>query len=115
MKFPGRSALVIALLAANTQTIFLLKTVDPTLSTNFITHLVVTHATVVRIECEVKNSRNMRTHKLILRNTYFSDFAEFFLHDDHSFLLEILYANDVLLTCAIKIALNFTLHKASMS
>ena len=50
VKFPGRSALVIALLVANTQKRFLLKAVDPTLSTNFITHLFVTHATVAQIE-----------------------------------------------------------------
>ena len=50
MKFPGWSALVIALLVADTQTRFLLKAVDPTLSTNFITHVSVTHATVVQIE-----------------------------------------------------------------
>ena len=60
---------MIALLVANTQTIFLLKTVDPTSSTNFNSHLLVTRATVVQTECEAKILRNKRTHKLILRCT----------------------------------------------
>ena len=76
VKFTGRSALVIALLVANTQTWFLLKFVDPTLSTNFITHQGVAHATVVQTECEAKNSRNKRAHKLILGYTYLRDFAK---------------------------------------
>ena len=67
MKFPGRSALVIALLVANTQTLFMLKTVDPTSSTNFNRQPLVTRATVVQTECEAKTLRNKRTHKLILR------------------------------------------------
>ena len=54
VKLKGRSALVLALLVADTQTRFLLKTVSPTSSTNF-TQLIVTHATVVQTECEAKN------------------------------------------------------------
>ena len=56
MKFSGRSALVIALLVANTQTRFLLKTVDPTSSTSFFNHLVVIRATVLQTECNAKIS-----------------------------------------------------------
>ena len=56
MKFSGRSALVIALLVANTQTRFLLKTVDPTSSTSFLNHLVVICATVLQTECNAKTS-----------------------------------------------------------
>ena len=55
VKFKWRSALVIVYLSsrfANTQQRFLWKTVDPTSSTNFTTHLVVIHATVVQTECE---------------------------------------------------------------
>ena len=51
VKLKRRSALVIALVIANTQQKFLLKTVDPTSSTNF-AQLHVTHATVVQTECE---------------------------------------------------------------
>ena len=56
VKFSGRSALVIALLVANTQTRFLLKTVDPTSSTSFFNHLVVIRATVLQTECNAKTS-----------------------------------------------------------
>ena len=55
VKLKWRSALVIVHLGsrfANTQQRFLWKTVDPTSSTNFTTHLVVIHATVVQTECE---------------------------------------------------------------
>ena len=69
VKLKGRSALVIALLVANTQTILMLKTVDPTSSTNFNSQPLVTCATVVQTECEAKTLRNNRTHKLILRCT----------------------------------------------
>ena len=69
VKFKGRSALVIALLVANTQKKFLLKTVDPTSSTNFTCQLLVTCATVVQTECETEILRNKRTNKLILRCT----------------------------------------------
>ena len=75
VKLKGRSALVIVLTVANMQSEFQSKIVDPTSSTNF-THLLVTHATVVQIECEAKNSRNKGTHKMILRYTYFRDFAK---------------------------------------
>ena len=51
VKLSGWFALVIALLVADTQGIFLCKTVDPTSSTNF-TYLVVPHATVVQTEYE---------------------------------------------------------------
>ena len=53
VKLTGQSALVIVHLSphlANTQQRFLLKAVDPTSSTNFVLHLVVTHATVVQTE-----------------------------------------------------------------
>ena len=75
VKVKGRSALGIVLTVTNMQSGFQLKIVDPTSSTNF-THLPVTHATVVQIECEAKDSRNKRNHKLILRYTYFRDFAK---------------------------------------
>ena len=81
-KVKRRSALVIVLTVANMQSEFQSKIVDPTSSTNF-THLLVTHATVVQIECEAKNLRNKGTHKMILRYTHFRDFSkssiEFFL------------------------------------
>ena len=51
MKFTAVSALVIALLAANTQKLLLWKTVNPTSSTNF-AHLLVAHATVAQTEYE---------------------------------------------------------------
>ena len=54
VKLKERSALVITLLVANAQTIFLLKNVDPTSSTNFNSHLLVTRATVVQTEFEAK-------------------------------------------------------------
>ena len=75
VKLKGRSALVIVLTVANMQSEFQSKIVDPTSSTNF-THLLVTHATVVQIEYEAKNSRNKGTHKMIFRYTYFRDFAK---------------------------------------
>ena len=83
MKLKGRSALVIALPVANIKSRFQLKIVDPTSSINLTTHRVVTSATVVQTECEAKNSRNKRTHKLILRNTYFRDFAKSSFYDNH--------------------------------
>ena len=52
VKFTGKSALVIAPLVADTQKRFLSKTVEPTLSTNFSSHLVVTRVTVVQTERE---------------------------------------------------------------
>ena len=58
---------MITLLVANAQTIFLLKNVDPTSSTNFNSNILVTRATVVQTEFEAKILRNKRTHKLILR------------------------------------------------
>ena len=85
VKLKGRSALGIVLTVANMQSTFQLKIVDPTSSTNF-THLPVTHATVVQIECEAKDSRNKRTHKLILRYTYFRDVAK----SSMEFLLEVI-------------------------
>ena len=54
VKSKARSALVIALLVANTLHKFLLKTVDPTSSTKFFTHLVVIRAIVARTKCEAK-------------------------------------------------------------
>ena len=39
---------------------------NPTSFTNF-TFLLVSHVTVLQTKCEAKNSRNKRTHKLILR------------------------------------------------
>ena len=114
VKLKGRPALVIALLVAKTQNKFLLKTVDPTLSTNFIRHLGANYVTVVRTECKAKNSRNKRTNKLILRYTYLRDFVCSSFYDNHLFLLQILYANDVLLTCNEK-CLNCTFYKASLS
>ena len=86
MKFAGRSALVIALLVANTQLIFLSKTVDPTSSTNFF-HLIVPHAIVEQSECEANTSTNKRTYELILRYTYFRDFAKSSFYDNHYFFL----------------------------
>ena len=83
VKFKGRSALVIALLVANTQEKFLLKTVDPTSSTNFNSHLVATRGTVVQTECEAKILRNKRTHKFIRRSTLFRDFAKSSFYDNH--------------------------------
>ena len=76
VKFKGRSALVIALLVANTQTLFLLKTVDPTSSTNFNSQLIVTRGTVEQTECEAKILRNKRTHKFIRRSRLLRDFAK---------------------------------------
>ena len=60
VKFAGKSALVIALLVANTPKGFLKKTVDPTSATDF-KHLLAPHVTVVQTEYEAKYSRNMRT------------------------------------------------------
>ena len=94
VKLKGRSALVIVLTVANMPSEFQSKIVYPTSSTNF-THLLVTHATVVRIECKAKNSRNTRTHKIILRYTHFRDFSK----SSIEYLLQRLYADDVLLTC----------------
>ena len=82
VKFKRESALVIVIPIANTIEIFLWKTVDSTLSTNFVTHLGVNHATVEQIQYEAKNSRINRTHKLILRYTYFRDFAKSSFYDD---------------------------------
>ena len=56
VKLTGLSALVIALLAANTQIIFPLKTVDPTSPTIFFNHLLVIGATVLQTECKAKTS-----------------------------------------------------------
>ena len=83
VKFKGRSALVIALLVANTQKKFLLKTVDPTSSTNFKSQLLVTRGTVVQTECEAKILRNKRTHKFIRRSTLFRNFAKSSFYDNH--------------------------------
>ena len=83
VKFKGRSALVIAILVANTQETFLLKTVDPTSSTNFNSQLFVALGTVVQTECEAKISRNKRTHKFIRRSTLFRDFAKSSFYDNH--------------------------------
>ena len=82
VKFKGRSALVIALLVADTQHIFLWKTVDPTSSTNFF-HLLVPHAIVEQSECEAKTPTNKTTYELILRYTYFRDFAKSSFYDNH--------------------------------
>ena len=79
VKFKRKSALVIVIPVANTIERFLWKIVDPTLSTNFI--LGVNHATVEQTEYEAKNSR-IRPHKLILRYTYFRDFAKSSFYDD---------------------------------
>ena len=86
VKFKGRSALVIALLVANSQHIFLWKTEDPTSSTNFF-HLFVPHAILEQSECEAKTSTNKRTYELILRYTYFWDFAKSSFYDNHYFFL----------------------------
>ena len=67
---------MIELPVANIRSEFQLKTVDPTSSTNFFTHLVVPPATVVQTEYETKNSRKKEIHKLILRYTYLRDFAK---------------------------------------
>ena len=83
VKFKGRSALVIAILVANTQETFLLKTVDPTSSTNFNSKLIVTRGTVVQTECEAKILRNKRTHKFIRRSALFRDFAKSSFYDNH--------------------------------
>ena len=71
---------------------------NPISFTNF-THLLVSHATVEQSECEAKSSTNKRTHKLILSYTYFTDFAKSSFSNDQEFLLQILYADDFLLTC----------------
>ena len=76
VKSKRRSALMIELPVANIRSEFQLKTVDPTSSTNFFTHLVVPPATVVQTEYETKNSRKKEIHKLILRYTYLRDFAK---------------------------------------
>ena len=52
VKLAGGSVLVIALLVADTQHIFLQKTVDPTSSTNFTLPRFVPHATVLQTECK---------------------------------------------------------------
>ena len=83
VKFKGRSALVIALLVANTQKKFLLKTVDPTSSTNFNSQMFVTRGTVVQTEYEAKILRNKRTHKFIRRSTLFRDFAKSSFYDNY--------------------------------
>ena len=83
VKFKGRSALVIALLVAERQKKFLLKTVDPTSSTNFNREIIVTRGTVVQTECEAKILRNERTDKFIRRPTLFRDFAKSSFYDNH--------------------------------
>ena len=83
VKFKGRSALVLALVVANAQEKFLLKTVDPTSSTNFKSHLFVARGTVVQTECEAKILRNKRTHKFIRRSTLFRDFAKSSFYENH--------------------------------
>ena len=80
VKLKGRSALVIVSPVANTQQRFLWKTVDPISFISFFSQVVVIRATVVQTECEAKNSRKERPHKLILRYTYFRDFAKFFIY-----------------------------------
>ena len=60
VKFPGRSALVNVHLALrvrflNSQQRLLWRTVDPNLSTNLFRWQTVSRATVLQIECEVKN------------------------------------------------------------
>ena len=50
MEFTDRSALVIVHLDPTLKILF--KTVDPTSSTNFTIHLLVSNATVVQTECE---------------------------------------------------------------
>ena len=62
---------------------FLLKTVDPTSSTNFNSQVLVTLGTVVQTECEAKILRNKRTHKFIRRSTLFRDFAKSSFYDNH--------------------------------
>ena len=81
--FKGGSALVIALVVAETQEKFLLKTVDPTSSINFNRQLFVTLGTVVQTECEATILRNKRTHKFIRRSTLFRDFAKSSFYDNH--------------------------------
>ena len=83
VKFKGRSALVIALLVAKTQKKFLLKTVDPTSSTNFNSQMFVARGTVVQTEYEAKILINKRTHKFIRRSTLFRDFAKSSFYDNH--------------------------------
>ena len=95
VKFKGRPALAIGLLVANTQNKFLLKTVDPTSSTNFNGHVLATLGTVVQTECEAKILRNKRTHKFIRRSRLFRDFAKSSFYDNHQFLVYVLYADDV--------------------
>ena len=60
VKFTRRSALVIVFLVVETWGKFLWKTVDPTSSTSFNSHLLVTHATVVQTECEANILRVVR-------------------------------------------------------
>ena len=67
MKLNRMSALVNVKKVADILKRFLSKTVVPTSSISFFCHLVVTHATVLQIECEANNSRKKRTHTLILR------------------------------------------------
>ena len=74
---------MIAILIAKTKKKFLLKTVDPTSSTNFNSQLFVTRGTVVQTECEAKILRNKRTHKFIRRSTLFRDFAKSSFYDYH--------------------------------
>lgn len=84
MKFEGWSALVIALLVADSQRRFLWKTVDHTISTNFSGLKAVIRVTVAKTECKAKKIlRNRRTHKLILRYRYFRGFAKSSLYDNH--------------------------------
>ena len=77
--FKGRSALVILTAVAKIASAFQLKIVDPTSSTNF-SLLIVTHATVEQTECKAKT---LMSHELILRYTYFRDFANSSFHNNH--------------------------------
>ena len=60
VKFRRRSALVIVRRVANVKYLFMLKTVDPTSSTNFLARLVVTHVTVVQTEYEANVLREVK-------------------------------------------------------
>ena len=60
VKFGSWSALVIVRRVASKKILFMLKAVDPTSSTNFLTCFFVTHVTVVQIEYEANVLREVK-------------------------------------------------------
>ena len=60
VKFGSGSALVIVRRVASIKILFMLKAVDPTSSTNFLTRFFVTHVTVVQIEYEANVLREVK-------------------------------------------------------